>query len=192
MFKRIIKGDRDYLKKKRTRVIVLTIIYFAAALSVFLIGYITTGSKRNLLTVVAVLGLLPACKSTVNMIMFLRAKGCSQDVANLIEEHSGRLISMFDMYFTSYSKNFSISHMVVENKVIIGLTEDVKFDSKAFNEHIETMLKNAGHNNLTISVTDSVDKYLVMLDNMNSELYPEDEKIKKDDEIRISLYEISL
>lgn len=192
MFKRIIKGDRDYLKKKRTRVIVLTIIYFAAALSVFLIGYITTGSKRNLLTVVAVLGLLPACKSTVNMIMFLRAKGCSQDVANLIEEHSGRLISMFDMYFTSYSKNFSISHMVVENKVIIGLTEDVKFDSKAFNEHIETMLKNAGHNNVTISVTDSVDKYLVMLDNMNSELYPEDEKIKKDDEIRISLYEISL
>lgn len=192
MFKRIIKGDRDYLKKKRARVIVLTIIYFAAALSVFLIGYITTGSKRNLLTVVAVLGLLPACKSTVNMIMFLRAKGCSQDVANLIEEHSGRLISMFDMYFTSYSKNFSISHMVVENKVIIGLTEDVKFDSKAFNEHIETMLKNAGHNNVTISVTDSVDKYLVMLDNMNSELYPEDEKIKKDDEIRISLYEISL
>lgn len=192
MFKRIIKGDRDYLKKKRTRVIVLTIIYFAAALSVFLIGYITTGSKRNLLTVVAVLGLLPACKSTVNMIMFLRAKGCSQDVANLIEEHSGRLISMFDMYFTSYSKNFSISHMVVENKVIIGLTEDVKFDSKAFNEHIETMLKNAGHNNVTVSVTDSVDKYLVMLDNMNSELYPEDEKIKKDDEIRISLYEISL
>lgn len=192
MFKRIIKGDRDYLKKKRTRVIVLTIIYFAAALSVFLIGYITTGSKRNLLTVVAVLGLLPACKSTVNMIMFLRAKGCSQEVANLIEEHSGRLISMFDMYFTSYSKNFSISHMVVENKVIIGLTEDVKFDSKAFNEHIETMLKNAGHNNVTISVTDSVDKYLVMLDNMNSELYPEDEKIKKDDEIRISLYEISL
>lgn len=192
MFKRIIKGDRDYLKKKRTRVIVLTIIYFAAALSVFLIGYITTGSKRNLLTVVAVLGLLPACKSTVNMIMFLRAKGCSQEVSNLIEEHSGRLISMFDMYFTSYSKNFSISHMVVENKVIIGLTEDVKFDSKAFNEHIETMLKNAGHNNVTISVTDSVDKYLVMLDNMNSELYPEDEKIKKDDEIRISLYEISL
>ena len=188
--KKIIKGDRDYLKKKRTRVIILTIIYFVAALSVFLIGYITTGTKRNLLTVVAVLGLLPACKSVVNMIMFLQAKGCSESAASKIEEHAGRLISMFDMYFTSYSKNFSVSHMVVDNKVVIGYTEDEKFDSKAFNEHIETMLKNAGHNIVTISVTDNIDKYIEMLDNINKEAEPE--HIEKDDEIRISLYEISL
>lgn len=190
MFKRIIKGDFGYLQKKRKRVIILTIIYFLISISIFAIGYITTGTKRNLLTVVAVLGCLPACKSMVSMIMFIRAKGCPKEKADIILLHCDKLISMFDMYFTSYSSNFNILHMVVLDSVIIGFYDDVKFDEQKAVEHLKTMLKNDGYNVNAVTLTSDMDKYLGMLDNFNSK--ESSSAGDKDDAIRITLYQISL
>lgn len=196
MPKRIIKGDFEYIKKKRIRVILMTILFFAISIAVFLVGYITTGSKKNLLTVVAILGCLPACKSAVNMIMFIKAKGCSDEANQKILPHIGRLIPMYDMYFTSYKKNFAISNMVVDNKVIIGFSEDPKIDIQEGIQHLNTMMKNAGHTGCTITLCDSIDKYIEMLDNLNvsskEAASSEDTSNNKDDEIRISLYEITL
>lgn len=188
MFKKIIKGDFNYLNDKRKRVIILTVIYFAIALSLFFAGYLTTHTKKNLLTIVAVLGLLPASKSMVSAIMYIRAKGCSVKSRDIILPHADKLISMFDMYFTSYTKNYSLAHMIVKNKVIIGYSEDKDIDFKACSEHITTMLANKGLKNLTVSLTDDIDKYISMLDNLNKN----DENSSLDDEIRISLYEITL
>lgn len=190
MFKRIIKGDFGYLLKKRNRVILITILFFVLSLGIILTGYLTTGTKKNLLTVVGILGCLPACKSAVSMIMYIRAKGCSLEAGERIKEHEGRLIGMYDMYFTSYKHNFAISHMIVENKVILGFTEDSKMDIKECTTHLTTMLKNAAHNGITITIVSDLDKYLVMLDNLNNEEF--NGSVEKDDEVRVSLYEISL
>ena len=66
------KGTKGYLKSQNKYEIGRTCLYFAISLSLFLAGIIATGDKMNLLTIVAVLGCLPACKSAVTMIMFLR------------------------------------------------------------------------------------------------------------------------
>lgn len=188
MFKKIVKGNFNYLKDKRNRVILMTIVFFAISAAVFLIGFLTTGTKKNLLTVVAILGCLPACKSAVNMIMLIRAKGCSCFLHEKIEEVSDSL-NMYDMYFTSYKQNFAISSMVVSGGRVIGISEDPKFDEKACVEHLQTMLKNAGHTNVVISLTSETDKYINMLENLAKE---EKNDSKRDEEIRISLYEIIL
>lgn len=190
MFKRIIKGEFGYLKKKKNRVIFLTILFFAISLGIILTGYLTTGTKKNLLTVVGILGCLPACKSAVSMIMYIRAKGCSENAQNSIKEHEGRLIGMYDMYFTSYKTNYALSHMTVENKVILGFTEDEGMDIKECTTHLTTMLKNAAHTGVAITIVSDLDKYLSMLDNLNKEEF--DGNVEKDDEIRVSLYEICL
>lgn len=72
--KRAVKGNFGYIRAKRLSVLIKTAIFFGISLSLFAAGYITTGKKENLLTIVAVLGCLPACKSAVNFILFLRAK----------------------------------------------------------------------------------------------------------------------
>ncbi|MCQ2080118.1 MAG: hypothetical protein MJZ11_00575 [Lachnospiraceae bacterium] len=190
MFKRIIKGDFNYLSKKKARVIIMTVFLFAMSIGIFITGYVTTGTKKNLLTIVAVLGCLPASKSAVSMIMFLRAKGCPLDIKEKIEPHTGKLVSMYDMYFTSYDANFPILHMIVNNKVVIGFYNDLKFDDSKCVKHLTTMLANAGYNNVTISLTSDLNKYINMLDNFNEKDIL-DESVQ-DDEIRISLYEITL
>ena len=111
------KGTSGYLRTQKNYEILRTVLYFAISLSLFIAGWVTTGSRENLLTIVAVLGCLPACKSIVNLIMLCRAKGCSREVYEQIKPCEGRLIGMCDLYFTSYQKNFPISHMVVDGKV---------------------------------------------------------------------------
>lgn len=75
------KGTRGYLRTQKTYEILRTVLYFAISLSLFIAGWVSTGSRENLLTIVAVLGCLPACKSLVEMFMFLRCRGCDEQVA---------------------------------------------------------------------------------------------------------------
>lgn len=188
--KKSIKGNFGYIVSKRRWVIIRTILFFGISLAIFAAGWVTTGTRRNLLTVVAVLGCLPACKSMVNMIMYIRASGCSEKSREILMPLEGRLIGMYDMYFTSYQKNFAISHMVVDGKIILGYTENEKCDLKACEEHLQTMLKQGGFKNMTVKICNDIQAYAKQLNNLNDvkqEMNPQ-----KDDEVRVLLYEISL
>lgn len=188
--KKAIKGTYGYLKKKRNWVIIRTIAFFAISIAIFAAGYITTGSRKNLLTIIAVLGCLPACKSLVNLIMFFRSKGCSVKAMEQIRPVEGHLIGMYDMFFTSYQNNFSISHMVVEDKIILAYTETEPFQDKEFKEHLTTMFKQGDIKDMTITTTNDIKKYCEQLEGLNAMNQEYDPQ--KDDEVRILLYDISL
>lgn len=185
-----VKGNYGYIRKKRKIVILRTILFFAVSLALFAAGVLTTHTRKNLLTIVAVLGCLPSCKSLVNMIIFIRAGGCSDSAYQMIKKAEGRLIGMYDMYFTSYQKNFALSHMIVEDHIILGFTEDSKCDISGCREHLDTMLKQAGFKDMTITVTNDLSKYCEQLAKLNEK--NQDYDAARDDEIRIALYDISL
>ena len=184
------KGTSGYLRTQKNYEILRTVLYFAISLSLFIAGWVTTGSRENLLTIVAVLGCLPACKSIVNLIMLCRAKGCSREAYEQIRPCEGRLIGMCDLYFTSYQKNFPISHMVVDGKVILGFSENEKCDLDAATAHLQTMLKQGGFKDYTITLTKDLKKYCEQLKN-RSEAQPE-RNPEKEDEVRVLFYEITL
>ena len=52
------KGTSGYLRTQKNYEILRTVLYFAISLSLFIAGWVTTGSRENLLTIVAVLGCL--------------------------------------------------------------------------------------------------------------------------------------
>ncbi|RKI92795.1 hypothetical protein D7V94_05590 [Parablautia intestinalis] len=185
-----IKGNFGYLTVKRRQVLVRTILYFGISLALFTAGYVTTGTRKNLLTVVAVLGCLPACKSMVQLIMLIRAKGCSEETRKILAPLEGRLIGMYDLYFTSYQKNFALSHMVVDGKVILGYGEKGVCELKACQEHLQTMLKQGGFQDITLKLTDDIEKYAQQLNNLNC--MERTGSAEKEDEVRVLLYEISL
>lgn len=188
--KKAVKGTYGYLQAKRTQVLLRTILFFAIALLLLAVGIISTGTRKNLLTIVAVLGCLPACKSLVNLIMYYKAKGCSMAVKEKAEKAEGDLIGMYDMYFTSYKENFPISHMVVEGKNICGYTEWKECDVHACERHLSTMLKQGGYKDMTIKIFTDLSKYCERLKQLNGS---EREKTPvRDDEVRVVLYDISL
>lgn len=189
MIKKVNKGSYGYIDFQKKYSIMRTLVYFAISLSIYAIGYYSTGTSRNLLTVVAVLGCLPSCKSAVNAVMFLRAIGCSNEAREKISAYDDKLIGFYDMYFTSYQKNYPISHMVLKGNVICAFADNEKCDCSAAQKHIEQMLNQDGYKNMTVKVFDNLNKYIDRLGQL-TELDVEDAK-DRDDMIRM-FYSVTL
>ncbi len=169
------KGTYGYIAKQRKWEILKTVIMFGISLSLYVAGYIATKTNKNLLTLAAVLGFLPASKSAVSMIMFLKAKGCSEAVKNAIGKSAEGLCGRFDLYLTSYSKNFQISHIVMKGKNLVGITEQEDFDEAACQEHLKHMFGQNGFRDITVKIFKDRAKYLERLQSLQkAEL--EDEK----------------
>lgn len=175
-----VKGTKNYLKTQKNYEIIRTVIYFAISISLFVAGYIQTGRRANLLSIVAVLGCLPASKSAVGAIMFLRFRSCAEDIAAEIEEHAQGLACLYDMVFTSYKKNYVVSHLAVCGNTVCGfaeggstLAELEEAHSNEFYKHIGDILKADGHKNVTIKIFTNLAKYTERLEQLK-ELEPKE------------------
>ena len=162
-----VKGERDYLDSQKKYEILRTVLYFAISFSLFLAGYIHTGTHRNLLTVVAMLGCLPAAKSAVSMIMFLRYRSCTGEIAELVGDHSEELGFLYDCVFTSYSKNYIVNHLVVRGNTLCGFSEKSDFPAPEFYHHITDILKKDRHKDVNVKIYTDLDKYVIRLDQIN-------------------------
>lgn len=184
---KVIKGQYGYMDSQRKKVIIRTIVMFGISLALFGIGILSTGTKKNLLSVVAVLGCLPASKSAVNMIMFLRAKGCSPHVKEQVEKHGKSLTQLFDLLFTSYDKNYRVSHMVIKGNVVCGYTEDAACDCIACEKHLGELLKQGGCKGVTVKIYHDLENYCEGLENLEKQ-----EAEEASEDILMNLLSISL
>ena len=160
------KGTKNYINTQKKYEIIRTLLYFGISIALFVAGYIQTGRKTNLLTVVAVLGCLPASKSAVNVIMFLRFKSCGAGAAVRIEEHCQGLRCLYDMVFTSYAKNYVVSHLAVQGNTVCGYSEKPDFPENDFYKHVDHILKMDGLKDVTVKVFTDLKKYTDRLEQM--------------------------
>lgn len=162
------KGSYGYIANHRVVAAVRTVLFFGVSIGLYVMGYITTGSNKNLLTIVAVLGCLPACKSLVNLIVFLKASGCSESLKERVCCYDRELTTFYDMYFTSYQKNFAISHMALKGNILCGVTESDKCDCSRAEKHLEQMISQEGIKNITVKIYSNADKYTDRLGQITS------------------------
>ena len=182
------KGEYTYLSQRKKQEILKTIIMFGISAAVFLMGYLSTGSKNNLLTIVAVLGCLPASKSAVSMIMNLRVKGCSLRDAEEIQYRFGEGFGVYNLYFTSYQKNYEIHHLVVKGLSVMAFSADEKTQASAFEEHIKRILKQDGIQNYNVKLYKDLNKYITRLEQL---IVLENEKAREENVLSI-LFSVSL
>lgn len=182
------KGEYLYLQNKKKMEIIKTASFFGISAALYLAGYVATGSNQNYLTVVAVLGCLPASKSAVSMIMNLKVKGCSEQAYKAISGKMGEKAGAYNLYFTSYDKNYATSHVFVKGMTIIAFAENDKFSEAGFDEHIKTVLNRDAIKGVNIKVYKDLDKYLTRMEQMEN---LENEKSREND-IMKTLYAVSL
>ncbi len=170
------KGKKGYLKTQRTYEIIRTIIYFGISISLYVAGYVTTKSNMNLLTVVAVLGCLPACKSLVGMIMFLKFKSLSEEAVVEIEKHSEGLNCLYDMVFTTYDRNYMVGHMVLRGNTVIGyVIPGKKYEEAVLIKHLTDTLALDGVSGVTFKFFEDIKKYTQRMEQLKA--LEENEKI---------------
>lgn len=163
-----VKGTRNYLNTQKKYEILRTFIYFAISAALFMAGFIQTGSKANLLSIVAVLGLLPASKSLVNVIMFLRFHSLGSEAAEQATAAGGDLQMLYDCVFTSYKKSYVVGHLAVRGNTVCGYSENKVFEENDFYKHIGDILKLDGHKDITVKIFTDLNKYTERLRQMDS------------------------
>ena len=181
------KGEYAYPIYEKQRVILRTVIYFAISLAVFLLGYFSTGTKENLLTIVAVLGLLPSCKSLVSVIMYLRIPKFSHEIYEEVAKNAGTVKTIYSMYLTSYKLNFPINCFAVRGGNLIGYTEFDTCDTDACEKHIKDIFNQNTIKGITVKVFKEQRKFMDRLSQLETL-----DKGGKEDEILTLLCDISL
>lgn len=191
------KGAFGYLDNRKKYTALRTLLFFLISGGLYAMGILTTGSNKNLLTIVAILGCLPACKSAVNFILFMRAVGCSSalheklaayDNAVTACDHAAMTV-FYDMYFTSYQKNYPLSHMALKGDMLCGITESPSCICREAEKHLEQMLVQEGIKNVTVNIFSQEDKYLDRLSRL-VDMRVEDHKNREG--IVSLLYDISI
>lgn len=143
--KKIGKGEYGYINRQKIYTIVRTVILFALALGIYAIGYYNTGSNKNLLTIVAILGLLPASKSCVNMIMFLRFKSLDEALYSEFTDLTGRNDEaelLFENVLTTTEKSYYLPAIYYKNHTLVSYCENKNPEACAIVEkHLKEAMK---------------------------------------------------
>lgn len=166
MKKNIAKNQYGYHQSQTRLELLKTLLMFVAALGVLAIGYFTTGSKNNLLTMVAVLGLLPAAKSLVNYIMFVRAKtavcpkNLHDSLMEITKEQKNAPFLRYDLYMTNSESCFPIYAIACKGKCLIGYSDQKKYDWEKAEQHIKAMAKQNGYEVSVVKIFTEEKKFL--------------------------------
>ncbi len=167
--KRVKKGQAGYIRYRRTFHLILASVLFIMSIVLYISGIKTTGDNKNLLTIVAIVGLLPASQSCVTTILGFRAKSCSKELINKIEEKiDDSMYSLYDFYFTTYDKNYPVSHIVLKNNCLCGIMNVTKHSTQELEQYIEETFTKNGIKGISVKFFESTmeEKYLKRIDEL--------------------------
>ena len=164
--KKISKGEWGYISYQRKRVLLITLVLYVCAIGIYLFGYLNLHTTKNLFTIVAVLGILPASKSMVNLIMFLRFRSLPAGIHEDYQKASDGVCIIYETPFTTYEKTFFVEATACRNKTLIcscpadktadkNKAPDRMQDAKSLTEHLQGILKNEGYKDITVKIYDN-------------------------------------
>ena len=162
------KGEYEYASYNKKKTWIITAILYLLSAAIYITGYVTTGSNKNLLTIVAILGILPASKALIVAIMNMRVRILPLDLKKEIDDSIGGLKGYYHLYLTSYEFNYYLAHLVVTKDSLICYTDDKKFDFKQFDAHMEKHMGIEGIEGIVIKVFTNHESYVSRLRQLNA------------------------
>lgn len=188
MKNKITRPAKGYLAHKTKVECIKTGILFAVPIILFAAGIYSTGSRLNLLTIVAVLGMLPASRSLVTCIMYLKGHGIPDEEHEKIHALADTLTGSYDNVFTTYERTYEVPSIVIRSGNVCGYSlKNTKY-LDALEKHLSTCIKKEGYS-VNVKIFDSIDAYKTRLESMNK---LEETQKEKDLAILQILFDISL
>ena len=161
------KGEFGYIPYRKKVTIIRTVVLLAITVALFVTGLVIYKSQKSIFSIIAAVSCLPTGLSAVNMIIFLKAKGCTEEDHRAIEEHKGDLLMRYDHVITSYDKNFNVAASTVLDKNICCYTSDKSYDTTDLEKHIKKMMAQGGYSSYSIKVFDNLSSFCDRLDSLD-------------------------
>ena len=172
---KIQKGDAGYLRRRKRLLILEAVVSFGLVAALVIAGYVTTKTKLNLLTVVAVLGCLPASRILVNLIMVMPHD--SIDEATELE-------------ISAVTEELTVA---IYNNTICGYVPVKKVDVDYAAKHIKSIMKQNQFDKVVVKLFHDYKAFLTRAEGMNNIASVEQQDTRKHEEmIKGLLLDISL
>lgn len=190
---KIKKGDAGYIGQRKRNVIIKTVLEFGIVIALFVLGIWQTGDRLNLLTVVAILGCLPASKALVEVIMIAPHHSISQEIREVIEANTTYVTKAYDMVFTSEKKIMPVDSIVISEYTICGYTSKEKVDTNEVAKHLKKYLNANKFSKVSVKIFDNYSTYISRIKEMNHLAMDKEDDVKeKEMAIRQLILNLSL
>ena len=166
MYTKRKKGDAGYLRTQKRKVLCKTILEFGIVVSLLILGITQTGDRLNVLTIIAVLGCLPASKTLVELIMLLPHNSISEEKANEIAEHAQHMTTVFDTVFTSEKNIMPVESFVIVNHTVCGYSSSTKIHVSNTEQHIKQYLSSNHYSNVSVKLYQDYTAFLARVSEM--------------------------
>lgn len=171
------KGEFGYFAAEKKRRLIITVILFAVPLLIFFSAWWYHKTRLTIWTVIATVGCLPACKSSVSLIMILMRKPMDGGIYKEIRAHAGDLVMSYEMYMTFYEKSAYIDAFAVCGNQVVGYSSDPKIDTEFMADEAQKIIRKNGYK-VNVKILRDLRPYLERLDSMNEHRESLEEGIK--------------
>ena len=190
---KVAKGDAGYIRARKRKILLKMILEFAIVIALLVLGIVETGSRQNLLTVVSVLGCLPASKALDEFIMVFPHRSITEEKAAEIDLNANLLTRAYDMVFTSEKMIMPVEAIVISGNTICGYSSRAKVDMNVIAKHLKQYLHANKFDKVSVKIFDNYTAFATRAEGMNNIAAIEKNDTQKYEEgIRQILLNISL
>lgn len=158
--KKVAKGHYGYIKYEKKKRFLITLVLFMIPLLIYVSAYLYTKTTSNLLTIVAIVGCLPACKSMVGLIMMMMQKPVTREHYQEAEKARGDLVGGCELVITAYEHTSPVNAAIVCGDQIVCYTPDEKTDPAYLEKHISKIMSANGFTSVQVKVMKDFRQYL--------------------------------
>lgn len=134
------KGESGYLKERQKRGWLYVILFAAIIAALLIIGLIIWGSNQNILTVAAIVMVLPAAHFAVNLIMIATKKPSSAEIMRLTDESAPDLIRLYDLVIGTTKKPVGTEAVVISDSAVCIFETSKEVDVDFLTEQVNNFL----------------------------------------------------
>ena len=190
---KVAKGDAGYIRMRKRKTLLKTILEYGIVIALLVLGIIETGSRQNLLTVVAVLGCLPASKALVEFIMVMPHRSIAEEMAAELDLNAELLTRAYDMVFTSEKIIMPVEAIVISGNTICGYSSNAKVDMNFIAKHLKQYLHANQFDKVSVKIFDNYTAFATRAEGMNNiAVVEKNDTKKKEEKIRQVILNISL
>lgn len=185
------KGTLGYIDNRKLARTLLFLLEVILVIAIFLTGYISTGSRENLLTVVAIVGVLPAAKALVAVVMIFphhsQKKEAYDEVCNVAGDTCAVLT---ELVLTTTEKIMPIDFIVVKDSHIIGFTTNPKCDILFADKFLTDNMQLNGYK-VSVKILNNKNKFLTRIKELSAKEIAKEE-MQKDSEVAATVLSLAI
>ena len=187
------KGEPGYISRHKKAVIIKASLEFAIVVALLLLGWFQTKTRLNVLTIVAVVGCLPASKALVEVIMIIPHKSITLELAEKIKNVSCFLTTAYDLILTSEKHIMSIDSVLIADNTICGYSSSEKIDIAFAEKHIKQYLYANQFTDISVKIFRDEKTFLKRAEEMDRHANQREEDCSiKEDGIRRVILSLSI